>query len=212
MNARGAPFTLYKHVHGDAREDVDIFDELEKCGLLKPEVVQTIFADEGKAAKRAAVGSTVLAGICAGWQVTIPIDDSLTATSMCSKGAQNMEKSLVYDDIHYVRANEDVLGGPQNGLADVIDAVPCIRIVFHFRGRGINLRTGLDSMEGRALDLSFYQVDKVLEELLNPEQKFQWGLLTQALRERLRENVEVRFVHQPPSGGNEHDWYVVYIR
>jgi hypothetical protein len=225
MNARGAPFanvvapfTLYKHVHGDAREDVDIFDELAKCGLLKPEVVPTIFADEGKTAKRAAIGSTVLAGICAGWQGTIPIDDSLNATStasMCSKGAQKMEKSLVYDAFHYVRANEDVLVGTQDGLADVIDAVPCIRTVFHFRGRGVNLRTGLDSMEGRALRLSFYQVDadgKVLEELLNPEQKFQWGLLTQALGERLRENVEIRFVHQPPSGGNEHDWYVIYIR
>jgi hypothetical protein len=187
-----APFVLYKRRHaryGSDNEAVDIFEELMKCGLLKPAVVETF--QEGNAANRAAVGTAILAELCAGWMSTTPIDGSPSTGSLCAQDVDWLKTSRVYDDIQYVRANQR-----DSPAADIIASVPRIRFVFLFGDMGIILKYGSHDL----LALEYYHVDaegRVVEEMLNPEEHFRFSALREACRERVRENVEIRFMHQP---------------
>jgi hypothetical protein len=208
MNAHGAPFAdviapfvLYKRCGRHGNGAVDIFEELMKCGLLKPEVVETLLEDGGKAVKRASVGSTIMAGVCACWKDAMAVDDHLPANSSASAHSQETEwtgQRRASDNINYMCSNQffqDRMGGTHEGYNDIIASVRRIRFVFLFGERGLIIKYDKD-----ALSLEDYHVDadgNVCEELLDPVERSRLALFREACKERVRENVEIRFVYQP---------------
>jgi hypothetical protein len=124
---------------------------------------------------------------------TTPIDGSPSTGSLCAQDVDWLKTSRVYDDIQYVRANQR---DSPAATADIIASVPRIRFVFLFGDMGIILKYGSHDL----FALEYYHVDaegRVVEEMLDPEERSRFSALREACRERVRENVEIRFMHQP---------------
>jgi hypothetical protein len=220
MNRRGAPFAdvvapfaLYKcraGAHHNGRTEFDILEELLKCGLLKPDIVQARLANDTKRLNRAAYGTETLAAICASWLAT----NDCVVPSTLFEGA-------------YPEANQIVHCGDVENLRDLksfIDQVPTIRFVIMFHsvlipnrwriGTWADLKTGSTweptavtendgseaSLAGCLSDISLQLSERqvtpdgtVNEDVISPTQQSQWKAVQRILKEWARENVEIRF-------------------
>jgi hypothetical protein len=135
---RGAPFALYKcraGAHRNRRAELDILEELLKCGFLKAEVVQARLAHDTKRLNRAAYGTETLAAISASWQGALVTEGSVVLASI-RQGSSSETSPIVYcDDVDCVSVSNVREPLSAKNMADptsFIDQVPMIRFVFMF--------------------------------------------------------------------------------
>jgi hypothetical protein len=133
-----APFALYKcraGAHRNGLAEFDILEELLKCGLLKPEVVQARLGHDSKRLKRAAFGTETLAAICAGWQGTLATEGSMVPLSIYQSSSRETNPIEHCDDVDYVAVSHVRELLSRKSMVDptnFIDQVPVIRFVFMF--------------------------------------------------------------------------------